>query len=158
LNSYKSILFRISAANLKFNHACGAKQKARKSRDITERDTLQAYPATREPDQRYISPVGMDLDICDKANRFCFKNREASLVPASQGWRETFSLNDHCPHPSNRSPIEPHFTGLIESVNTRGAVRLFVVHASGKRCDLTFGCVRKRHETLTTILIKLSAS
>jgi hypothetical protein len=60
------------------------------------------------------------------------KNRKASLVPASQGWRETFSLNDHCPHPSNRSPIEAHFTGLIESVNTRGVIRLFVVHASGR--------------------------
>jgi hypothetical protein len=78
---------------------------------------------------QHISPVSMDLDICVKANWFSFKNRKASLVLASQGWRETFSLNDHCPHPSNRSPIEAHFTGLIESVNTRGVVRLFVVHA-----------------------------
>jgi hypothetical protein len=50
-------------------------------------------------------------------SRFISKNRKASLVLASQGWREAFSLDSYCPHPSNHTPVEPHFTGLIESVN-----------------------------------------
>jgi hypothetical protein len=62
-----------------------------------------------------MSPViSLGIDIHIKYTCFIFKNRKASLVLASQGWRKTFSLDDYCPHPSNRSPSSRILTQLIK--------------------------------------------
>ena len=45
-------------------------------------------------------------------NKGEIKNRKAGFEPASQGWRETFSLDSYCPHPSNHSPGETIVTSL----------------------------------------------
>jgi len=51
------------------------------------------------------------------------KNRKASVLAlASQGWAETFSLYDYCPHPSNQTRNEAHFTHSAKSVNARDFV------------------------------------